>query len=188
MGVVRDPQLVKYFVSIIFGDEERMESAKERTKEIFGDICDGTDSISFDQTDYYEREMGSNLSRVFLSFDTLFPRERLPEVKLRTNDIEALLSEKGKRTVNIDPGYVSLENVVLATTKGYSHRIYLGSGIYGDLTLRYHKGTYRPLEWTYPDYGSEEAISLFRRWRISLKESIKTRCLTTTNVNLRILS
>jgi hypothetical protein len=175
MGAVRDPKLVKYFVSIIFRDKEHMESAEGKIGEMLGAIEDRTSPASFHQTDYYEKEMGKGLSRVFLFFESPLSRERLPEVKLRTNDIETLLSGEGRRSVNIDPGYVSLENVVLATTKGYSHRIYLGAGIYGDLTLRYHGGTYRTLEWTYPDYGSEDTISLFNRWRASLKEKTRGR-------------
>ena len=184
MGELRSPNPVQYFVSIIFRYKERMESAKGKIGEMLGDVEDGTNPASFYQTDYYEKEMGKDLSRVFLLFSLPVSRERLPEVKLRTNDIEALLSEGGRRTVNIDPGYVSLENVVLATTKGYSHRIYLGAGIYGDLTLRYHGGTYKSLEWTYPDYGSDEAISLFNRWRASLKEKTRVRG-QPLNANLR---
>ena len=175
MGELKSPNPVQYFISIIFRNKERMESAKGKIGEILGEVEDSTNPASFYQTDYYEKEMGKDLSRIFLLFDSLVSRERLPEVKLRTNDIETLFSKEGKRTVNIDPGYVSLENVVLATTKGYSHRIYLGAGIYGDLTLIYRSGTYKPLEWTYPDYGSEETISLFKRWRASLKEKMRGR-------------
>jgi hypothetical protein len=173
MGAVRNPNPVQYFISVMFGDDEPMESAEEKIKEILGNIEDRKGPVPFHQTDYYEKEMGEGLSRVFFLFASLLSRERLPEVKLKTNDIEASLSRHGKRTVNIDPGYISLENVVLATTKGFSHRIYLGDGIYGDLTLMYRNGTYKPLEWTYPDYGSEEIISLFNRWRGSLREKIR---------------
>jgi hypothetical protein len=175
MGELKSPNPVQCFASIIFRDKERMESAKGKIGEILGDVEDSTNPASFYQTDYYEKEMGKVLSRVFLLFSLLTSRERLPEVKLRANDIETLFSEGGKRTVNIDPGYVSLENVILATTKGYSHRIYLGGGIYGDLTLIYQGGKYKPLQWTYPDYGSEETVSLFNRWRASLKEKMRGR-------------
>jgi len=173
MGAVKDPSPVLYFISIISGERERMESAKVKMTEILGDVEQATEPAAFFQTDYYEREMGKDLSRVFLLFDSLYPRDRLADVKLRTNDVETLFSSGGKRSVNIDPGYISLENVILVTTKGYSHRIYLGQGIYGDLTLMYNSGTYRPLEWTYPDYGSGEAIALFNGWRAILKEKMR---------------
>ena len=95
------------------------------------------------------------------------------DIKSKTNDIEASLAKNGMRTVNIDPGYISLENTILATTKGYAHRIYIGKGIYGDLTLIYNAGTYRSLEWTYPDYGEDDIISLFNGWRGVLKKKLK---------------
>jgi hypothetical protein len=95
------------------------------------------------------------------------------DVKLATNAIEEAMSVSGRRRVNIDPGYVALEHVVLATTKGYSHRLYLGQGIFGDLTLMFHNGGYRPLEWTYPDYASEETTQMFNRWRQQYKEQLR---------------
>ena len=77
--------------------------------------------------------------------------------------------------MNIDPGYVALEHMVLATTKGYSHRVYLGQGIFADLTLIYDNGTYRSLPWTYRDYGSNELISLFNLWRERYKRLLRCR-------------
>ena len=71
----------------------------------------------------------------------------------------------GRRAVNVDPGYIALEHVVLGTTKGFSHRIYLGEGIFADLTLLYENGSYRRLKWTYPDYGSDQLIFLLNGWR-----------------------
>lgn len=129
--------------------------------------------LDVSQTDYYSVEMGDRLSRIFILFEPLLERDVLSEIKLKSNDIEIMLSVNGNRTVNIDPGYISLENVILATTKGYAHRIYIGKGIYGDLTLTYHSGTFRSLEWTYPDYGGEYIISLLNRWRELLKEKLK---------------
>jgi hypothetical protein len=90
-------------------------------------------------------------------------------VKLQTNGVESCYAVEGRRSVNVDPGYIALEQIVLGTTKGYSHRIYLGHGIFADLTLVYENGTYRTLPWTYPDYGSKELISLFNGWREDYK-------------------
>jgi hypothetical protein len=77
--------------------------------------------------------------------------------------------------LNIDPGYLSLEHVILATTKGYTHRPYLRDGIYADLTLIYQKGSYRALEWTYPDYGQPNIIALFNHLRTMYAEALKRR-------------
>jgi len=120
-----------------------------------------------------DRDVGKGLLRVFILFEALFPRELLPGIKLRTNEIESAFSENRRRSVNIDPGYISLENVILATTKGNNHRVYLGSGIYADLTLTYSSGTYRPLEWTYPDYGEGKTIPGIKDWRENYKQVLR---------------
>jgi len=174
MGIVNNPRTVQFFTSIIFKDNECIDSVERDIRNEIGNIIERTAFMSFKYTRYYEKEMGSNLSRIFLLFEPLFQREHLPEIKIKTNIIETSLALEGKRIVNIDPGYISLENVVLATTKGYAHRVYLNSGIYAELTLIYHNNTYRPVEWTYPDYGSEEIVAIFNRWRNILKEKIKT--------------
>lgn len=172
MGAIGTPKPVYIFASIIFKLDERLEAAEKEVRRTIGDVLEKTAPIRFYQTDYYEDEMGEGLSRVFLLFNPLFERECLPDIKLKTNIIEDALSREGKRTVNIDPGYLSLENIILATTKGYSHRIYLGKGIFGDLTLIYHNKTYSPLGWTYPDYGSNETISVLNAWRVLLKQGL----------------
>ena len=174
MGDVSNPRPVQFFTSIIFKDDGYMESAEKDIRESIGSIIDKTASMPFYYTRYYEKEMGTDLSRIFLLFEPLFQREQLPGIKLKTNSMEASFSSEGKRAVNIDPGYISLENIVLATTKGYAHRVYLGSGIFADLTLIYRNSTYKTLEWTYPDYGSEDIIAIFNRWRSILKEKIRT--------------
>ena len=98
--------------------------------------------------------MGDNLFRKLISFEKLIKPETLSDIKLFTNSIEnEHLAEGGKRIVNIDPGYISLEKLVLATGKNFAHRIYLRNGIYADLTLVYKNGDFQPLEWTFPDYA-----------------------------------
>jgi len=119
--------------------------------------------------------------RSFVIFSPLVDREVLPDVKISTNATEDLFAKEGKRTVNIDSGYIALEHVILATTKGYAHRVYLGKGIHADLTLMFNSGSYRALEWTYPDYAEEQTIALFNRWRDLCKESLRTSARTDPN-------
>ena len=131
--------------------------------------------MPFTQSGYYDPEMGAGLMRRFLLFSPLFGRERLAEIKAATNTIEQAHARNGMRSVNIDPGYIALEQMVLGTTKALSHRIYQGQGIFADLTLIYENGTYRSLPWTYPDYRSEEIIALCNGWRQRYKESLRCR-------------
>jgi hypothetical protein len=117
--------------------------------------------------------MGAHLMRCFVLFRPLLGREQLVAIKRGTNEIEGLHASRGQRSVNIDPGYIALEHVVLGTTKGYSHRIYLGEGIFADLTLMYENGTYRSLPWTYPDYAGDEITPLMNRWREHYKRMLR---------------
>jgi hypothetical protein len=130
--------------------------------------------LPFDKTSYYDAEMGGPLSRVLWMSGRLFDRGDLAGIKIETNAIEASLSRRdGTRRVNIDPGFLTAENFILATTKNYSHRVYLGRGIFGDLTLVYSSGEYRPLKWTYPDYAGDEIRNILKTWRVAYNRKIK---------------
>ncbi|HME45318.1 MAG TPA: DUF4416 family protein [Syntrophorhabdales bacterium] len=173
MGAVKKPPSVLFFVSLIFNDQSPTAEVENELGDFLGPVRDRSAIRPFFHSDYYEREMGKSLNRYFLLFESLASREQLPEVKLQTNEVEARHAQQGNRTVNIDPGYIALEHLVLATTKGYAHRIYLGNGIFGDLTLMFENGSYRSLPWTYPDYRSEEIIALCNGWRQRYKESLR---------------
>ena len=105
--------------------------------------------------------MGDELEKFFIIFTNLEPPDSLAEKKVQSNKIEEKYVTRGKRTINIDPGYISEAKVVLATTKNYVHRIYLASGIYGDVHLQFIDKTFRKQPWTYPDYQQDEIINLF---------------------------
>ncbi len=141
MGTVKAPPAIRLFSSLIFSDREALSTAEKQLVSLLGPVAERSDTMAFSYSDYYEKEMGKDLSRVFFLFEPLRPRDMLTEVKRSTNEIELCLAKEGKRRINIDPGYIGLEHVVLATTKAYSHRIYLGYGIYADLTLLFEKGT-----------------------------------------------
>lgn len=173
MGTIRRPPPVLYFASLIFNDQGPMAAIEKELRDVLGPIEDRSATKPFLHSDYYQKEMGKNLSRYFLLFQPLASRGQLPEVKLQTNEIETRHARQGDRTVNIDPGYIALEHIVLATTKGFAHRLYLGKGIFGDLTLMFENGSFHGLPWTYPDYRSEEIIALCTSWRQHYKESLR---------------
>jgi hypothetical protein len=110
---------------------------------------------------YYQSEMGVNLSKKFLCFTQMIAIDTLPEIKHLTNALEQESACDGKRRINIDPGYVTHAQMVLATTKPFSHRIYLGSGIFAELTYLCKGKRFYPLEWTYPDYRAPFAVDFF---------------------------
>ena len=130
----------------------------------FGRIDLRSEIIPFDFTNYYEEELGTDLQRQWVSFEKLIAPEDLASIKLSTVQIEnSLKRPSGTRKVNLDPGYITLHNLVLASTKNYSHRIYLGNNIYAELTLIYQNHSFHPLDWTYPDY--RENIKFFEEVR-----------------------
>ena len=113
------------------------------------------------------------MERLFVSFAVLIRPESLPDVKLQTNDLEREFSRADGRRVNIDPGYISSANLILATGKGYSHRPYLRDGIYADLTLMYYEKFFQTLPWTYPDYAEQETREMFNRLRAKYLVQVK---------------
>jgi hypothetical protein len=171
------PEPVKLFVSVLAGDAGLLESVIRELTQRRGNPDYVSEILPFTYTNYYSAEMGPALVRRFVSFDGLIRPEELPAIKLETNALEERFSKGGARRVNIDPGYVAKQHFILATGKGFSHRPYIGQGIYSDLTLVYRKETYRPLEWTYPDYRSEQTIGMLnglrRRYMIQLKNRHK---------------
>jgi hypothetical protein len=149
------------------------ETVCGRLENLFGPVDLVSSWLPFDFTDYYEKEMGRPLYRRLLAFKHLIDQEQLPDIKHQTNAIESDLAREGRREVNIDPGYLLYERFVLATGKNYSHRIYVGQGIYADLTLIFQKGAYRPLPWTYPDYADAPMADFLMEVRHKYGEDIK---------------
>ena len=167
MGAIKPHVPVKAFAAITFSDETQLDSVLSLLSENFGKIDLQTDLFSFDSfTDYYQAEMGRNLKKILISFEDSIPVSFLPKMKIKTNALENQFLQDKRRRVNIDPGYLTLAKVVLATTKDYIHRLYLIDGIYGDLHLSFKDGQYRPQAWTYPDYRQHEVQAFFLKMRI----------------------
>ena len=167
MGQLKKHLPAKAFTGIMFQDEGRLNFVFDRLQKLFGPIEDKSEVFNVDDfTDYYQKEMGNELTRRFLTFERLIEPDRLPEVKRWTDELESKQKDgDGNRKVNCDPGYISLGHLILATNKKYSHRPYLRDGVYANLTLIYKKKSFQPLEWTYPDYGSAEIIEIMNRLR-----------------------
>lgn len=173
MSRPRQAEAVKLLMSIISAEDGGFCDVMQILAAHFGRPDFIGAQMPFDYTSYYEKEMGRSLVRRMVSFDELIPPESLPDVKLLTNLVEEQFSSDGRRKINIDPGYLSLAHLILATGKGYTHRPYLRGGIYADLTLIYTDGAFSVLSWTYPDYAGREILATLNKIRnkyiISLK-------------------
>jgi hypothetical protein len=155
MSMPHAPRPAKLVAGVFLKDRSLFPDIAGELEAAFGALDLVSPWMPFDYTSYYEKEMGAPLWRRMLAFQALIEQDRLADIKLAANAMEQTRSAGGRREVNIDPGYLLLERFVLATGKNYSHRIYIGRGIFADLTLVYRRGAYRALPWTYPDYAGE---------------------------------
>jgi hypothetical protein len=168
---------VKLVCGIIASKERTFSRAVEKLAQVYGAPDSRSSLFSFDFTNYYEKQMGKNLMRMFLSFQKLIKPEILSAVKLRTNRLEEEIREEfdaPRRIVNLDPGYLTPASLIMATTKDYSHRIPLQMGIYAHLELLFGRNEVRVLDWTYPDFKGKAYHDYFldvrRLYLAQLKE------------------
>jgi len=173
MSHPREPDNVKLIASLFSPDKEIIDRTIGEVTDIFGPVDWISPELFFDRTEYYAKEMGWPLHRRFVSFEELVALERLVEIKLKTNEVERRYLREGKRLVNIDPGCISAERLILVTGKNYIHRVYLAKGIYADLTLVFKGGSFRSLEWTYKDYSDPKMIEYFNRIRMEYMKRLK---------------
>ena len=117
--------------------------------------------------------MGAPLLRRFVAFRPWQPPERLPEVKIAAMELEERLAAGSRRTVNIDPGFLSAANVVIATAKNHYHRVPLRDGVYAHLEYVLKDGRLQFLPWTYPDFKTEAYLEFFNRLREQFKNELK---------------
>ena len=173
MSAPKEADDVKLVVSLFSPEEKILEEVTLKLRRMFGPSDWMSPPLFFDRTRYYEKEMGWPLHRRFLSFTDLIRPEAIVDIKLQTNKLEKGYLQEGKRRVNIDPGYVALERLVLATGKNYRHRMYLSKGIYADLTLVFHQRSFQTLAWTYRDYADSVVIGHFNSIRENYKNQLR---------------
>jgi hypothetical protein len=163
MGIPRTPEKTLLFVGALFSTEDHYLEAYRALQKAFGEVIMETPPVRWDFSDHYKDEMGEPLFRRFLFFRDFVEPDQLPKIKLMTNDLEMKLTTKGKRNINLDPGYLTLAKIVLASTKDYSHRVYLKEGIFAEVTLIFSKaeGKFIPNINTYNDYKDERYLKFF---------------------------
>lgn len=161
----RVPPPARLVISAIFREEGIFGPLLPMLSKAVGEVRFAGPPFPFNRTGYYSAEMGEPLFRRFLVASAPVARDALPGIKAATEGVERELEEGGRRTVNLDPGLLTPENFILATGKGYSHRVYLGQGVFADLTLEFRKGDFHPMPWTYPDYASGEIKELLKGLR-----------------------
>lgn len=196
MAQASKPPAVKLICGMISSYKELFDSAAAELSAVLGEIEFASSIMDFDFTQYYAQEMGSPLFRRFVAFAQPCNPEVLVEAKLATNRIEREFAARmarlspgapaavelarlaGKelpvpapiRPINLDPGYIEASKLVLASMKNFSHRLYLGRGVYGEVTLMYHKTGWDAFAWTFPDYASGRYHEFLTTVRERLRE------------------
>ncbi len=178
MAQPRPPRKVKYFVGMLGSDTDLLKRARQLLARAWGEVELVSDHYEWNWTDYYAEEMGTGLVRQFAAFVELGHPDRLVELKRLTNEIEAKVCEEcllaaDRRPVNLDPGYLTTAKLVLASMKDFSHRIYLGRGVYGEITLYYQHEAWRRLPWTFPDFASATYHPWLSQVRRRYKEQVE---------------
>ncbi|NWF98089.1 MAG: DUF4416 family protein [Nitrospirae bacterium] len=173
MGRIAPPERVMLFAGFLFNDTSILEKSLELLTKLYGDILFKSQQINWNYSEYYNNELGKNILRQFVFFKNLIDPANIVDIKIQTNKFEEMFLDNNRRRINIDPGYMSLAKIVLATTKNYSHRIYLGRGIYAEVTLIYKNNTFIPFFYTYKDYRGKEYIDIFLKARNELKNILK---------------
>ncbi len=175
MGKAKQPAPVKLMCSIFTPDETLLAVVRGALTSHWGPLDYQSELLPFEHTSYYAREFGERLLRQIVAFANLIPREQLASIKCATNALEMTWIAEGRRRANLDPGYIAMDKLVLATTKDYSHRIYIGQGIYAEVTLRYRRGSFQAWEWTYPDYASPRYLQMCNEIRAIYAAQLRQR-------------
>lgn len=178
MSEVRKIELVN-LVIFVFASyiDYRLQEIQPILEKEFGPIDYISKTLDFDKfTSYYNAEMGYKLEGKLLSFKRLIHPQQLSLIKRITNSLEENLSIEGKRKVNLDPGYIHHAQFVLASTKHWANRVYIGDSIYAEITLEYIHGQLRPLPYTYPNYRDceyiEELMKIREQYLNKRKENV----------------
>jgi hypothetical protein len=169
MGQIRDVAPVCAILAVVSRYDVALEWAIDKANRQFGSIAAQSAAFEFSETDYYTATMGTDLKKQFLAFERRVDPGDLAAIKCQTNAWEVEYAALGRhpepRPLNLDPGYITPAKLVLASTKDHAHRIYVGQGIYAEITLAYRGGRWQAHEWTYPDYRRSDFQQFFSECR-----------------------
>ena len=174
MGSIRYPKPVLLFMAVFSSNASAFEWVRKRAESQWGTLALESEEFPFETfTDYYAATMGVTLPKRLWAFEKLITPDALPKIKCLTNDWEeefkAFADGSVERPLNIDPGYIDLGKLILASTKDHAHRIYMSDGIFAETTLMYTQKQWKPLPWTYPDYQSAGYQKFLTQCRVYLQ-------------------
>ena len=169
MGIPLPHSPVLLLLAAFSRHDAALDWARQKATETWGPIALESPRFDFAETHYYNATMGPGLKKVFFAFLRSFDPVALVDIKLATNQWEveyaAAAGHSEPRPLNLDPGYLTLGKLVLASTKDFAHRIYLSRGIYAEVTLQYKHRCWQHHEYTFADYRREDYQQFFTQCR-----------------------
>lgn len=163
---------VKLIVGILYSDKELLSITFQKLISNWGKIDFTSESFeSIEEHKYYKNEISGNIKRIFISFEELVKPEEIVNIKEKSNQIEIDLAKQTKdsRPINLDPGYMDFNKLVLASYKYSQQKIHIKNGVWADITLFYKKGNFIPFPWTFPDFS----INIYYNTLIKIRELYK---------------
>ena len=121
---------VAFVCAVMAPDPEAMQEAIGALVAEFGEVRLEGPRYAFDMTEYYDPEMGPGLTKCLLWLGAPVAPAELATRKRTTISLERVRAHGDSRTVNIDPGLLSANSLVLATTKMSGHRFCIASGLW----------------------------------------------------------
>lgn len=178
MGHLTTPEPVMLFVAAFSRYDDALDWARQRVQAQWGPLRDESPRFEFRETQYYAPSMGAGLVKTFWAMERKVDPGQLPQIKRLTNEWEAEYAAQAARPeprpLNLDPGYLTLAKLVLASTKDHAHRLYLADGVFAEITLAFRAGRWQSQPWTYPDYQRADFQDFFTRCRASLRTMKET--------------
>lgn len=176
MWTLKKPDPVKLIIGILASNEKTLGAAIEMIRQEFGKCDLESPTWPFTHTKYYEKETGGEILKKFITVEKLINPDKISDIKLKTNKMEEKLAGNAgglSRPVNLDPGYIEPSKLVLASTKNFSHRIYIGKKIWAEVTLVYNKGKWISFDYTFPDHKEDRYHGFFSQVREKVVEQLK---------------
>ena len=174
MGLVKQPPPSVRFAAVFSHSQEVLARVWPRLEAVWGPVAVLGTAFHFVESEYYLKTMSpgaTHLCKQLGVFVTPYDPGQLAQDKLQSNAWEEEwgrewgVGEGSLRLVNIDPGYMSMTKLVLASTKNREHRLYLHSGIYAEVTLAFRDQRWQAFPWTYADYQRQDGLEYLTRAR-----------------------
>ena len=177
MGQLAPPAPVLLVMAAFSRHGEALDWAQVQAQRHWGPVSLVSPRFEFTETDYYQPTMGSGILKQFVAFAALVDPAQLANFKLQTNAWEEEYARQAghaePRPLNLDPGYVTLAKLVLASTKDHAHRIYLQQAIFAEVTLLFQHGRWQVHPWTFPDYRRADYHAFFNQCRNYLRRQLR---------------